>query len=118
MAKARGVTPQVRANLRPSAAPKQEPKSRAVDVSSLGINITAKGEGRYEIDGPGYHGAKQMADGVKAVGVGGGRTVLACGTQGTHGPAAPGHHGAGLKPMSRGLLEEFGPESPAASKVK
>ena len=98
-----------------SAAPKTEPKARAINPravsqigSQMGNHITGKGapvRGAVENinAGRGYMPVGPT-DNVAAVGVGKGRTVYGCGTQ--QGPTA--------KPMSQGadILGSFGPESP------
>jgi hypothetical protein len=81
-------------------APKAEPRPNKMSVKatsqigqSLGNHIT---QGRYTLSGVakdlyagrGYSPPVGPTDNVKAVGVGGGRSVHGCGTQGQHGPVA------------------------------
>jgi hypothetical protein len=47
-----------------------------------------------------------ISDPVKAVGVGGGRTIHHCGSQDQHGPVA-----GAPKPSGRDILGSYGPES-------
>jgi hypothetical protein len=59
--------------------------------------------------GPAYTGSKlgnEVALNVGKGGVGTGRTVHHCGSQGTHGPVNPGHS----PPAGKDILSEFGPE--------
>jgi hypothetical protein len=92
------------------SAPKAEPKSRAINPrgvsqidSSMGNHITDKGapvRGAVENinAGRGYMPVGPT-DNVKAVGVGGGRTVYGCGTQAQTGPVA-----GTPKPQGRDIL--------------
>jgi hypothetical protein len=89
-------------NVRHTTAPKMEPKAyakRPAGAAALGSfygdhstnrpgSTGFKGE---KLDGGrGYSPPVGPTNNVKAVGVGGGRTVLGCGSQGTHGSPAPG----------------------------
>lgn len=100
-----------------SAAPKTEPKARAINpkgVSQIGSSMGNKVMDRGKVvhgaiepvrDGKGYAMPVGPSDNVKAVGVGGGRTVYHCGTQAQTGPAA-----GQPKPAGRDILSEFGPD--------
>jgi hypothetical protein len=103
---------------RDSRAPKTEPRARA--ISPGGVNMLGnmvgdhathvKGStgfrGEELVRGKGYMPPKGPTDNVKAVGVGGGRTTYACGSQGVQGSVNPGKPSA-----SRDILSEFGEES-------
>jgi hypothetical protein len=98
------------------SAPKAEPKPKAIRPSgaasiglSYGSHITGKSDTSYR--GPKFEGGKGYStpvgptDNVKAVGVGGGRTIHACGSQQGLSP---------VRPVSKGrdTLAEFGADSP------
>jgi hypothetical protein len=72
-------------------APKVEPKAHSIDpkaVSQIGLQTFL---GRDALrDGKGYATPQGPTDNVAAVGVGGGRTVMKSGSQGTHGPVDKG----------------------------
>jgi hypothetical protein len=63
--------------------------------NSQGSHVTAERESPYRgenlIGRRGYEPPGMISDPVKAVGVGGGRTIHHCGSQGTQGPVAPGN---------------------------
>src|SRR6266852_5869437 len=95
MAKARsggGITSN---KLVQSKAPKAEPKPRAINPGYMATSLGGKVGTQKAITpmdaGSGYKTPKGPTDNVAAVGVGGGRTVHHCGSQGTHGPVNPGH---------------------------
>jgi hypothetical protein len=81
-------------------APKAEPRPRAINpsaVAQLGTHLGDKvthvaGSTGYRgeplVRGSGYSPPQGPTDNVKAVGVGGGRTIYETSTQGTHGPVA------------------------------
>jgi hypothetical protein len=107
-----------RSKLVSSKAPKAEPRSRAVNpayTSQLGAHLgnhaTMKGStGKNpatQMDGGRALGCVGPTDNVKAVGVGGGRTVSHCGSQGHHGPSAPGN----APPKNVDILSQYGRES-------
>jgi hypothetical protein len=56
--------------------------------------------------GRGYATPKGISDPVKAVGVGGGRTIHSSGSQSTHGSVNPGNAPA----KSTDILRQFGPD--------
>jgi hypothetical protein len=99
-------------------APKVEPKAYAKNPggvaqygSAIGNKIThVAGQTPYRGDpvniGRGYQPPVGPTDNVAAVGVGGGRTTLHCGSQGTHGGVA-----GSPKPQGRAILSQYGPES-------
>jgi hypothetical protein len=80
-----------------SRAPKMEPRSRAINPGAVnqqgnlvGDHVTHRGNstgyrGEELIRGPGYNAPVGPTDNVKAVGVGGGRTIYASGYQDQHG---------------------------------
>jgi hypothetical protein len=84
-------------------APKVEPKARAVNPGGVaqlgqkqGNHITDRRSatnytGDELIRGKGYMPPGMISDPVKAVGVGGGREVMRCGSQGTQGKPASGN---------------------------
>jgi hypothetical protein len=101
-----------------SRAPKAEPRPRAINPSAVhqignlqGDHVTNKGSTGYRgeelVRGQGYSPPVGPTDNVKAVGVGGGRTVYGCGTQDQHGQPAQGNP----EPAGRDILSQFGPES-------
>jgi hypothetical protein len=104
---------------RDTRAPKAEPRPRAINPSAvhqlgnmLGDHTTHSKTGtgyRGEelVRGKGYSGPVGPTDNVKAVGVGGGRTIYSCATQDQHGAPAPGNPPA----KNRDILGEYGPES-------
>jgi hypothetical protein len=101
--------------------PKREPVPKAVDPkavahlgTSLGDNVTNKGANVRSAQTPLVHGAGYAAKGPTPVGVGpgAGRTVMASGSQATHGPTVPGTHGLAGEPMSRGILGPKGGRQP------
>jgi hypothetical protein len=84
-----------------SRNPKVEPRARAMNPGGVGqlgqaqgTHVTNHSESPYRgenlIGKRGYEPPGMISDPVKAVGVGGGRTVHHCGAQGTHGPVNPG----------------------------
>jgi hypothetical protein len=77
----------------------------------VGDHITHKGSTGYRgeelVRGKGYAPPAGPTDNVKAVGVGGGRTVYGCGSQDQHGQPAQGNPQA----AGRDVLSQFGPES-------
>ena len=86
---------------RDSRAPKTEPVAHRVREGgagqigqSQGSHTTEGKETSYRGEklygGRGYEPPKMITDPVKAVGVGGGRTIYSCGTQGTQGATNPG----------------------------
>jgi hypothetical protein len=93
------------------AAPKAEPRARAVSVPAVSRQGTAQGThvtggGGREVRGavttslyagPGYQGGP-VGPRPTVEGPGGGRTVMPCGTEGQHGPAA----GQPFQPSHRG----------------
>ena len=93
-------------------APKVEPKAHAKNPggvaqygSAVGNKVTSvTGHTPYRGDpvniGRGYQPPGMISDPVKAVGVGGGRTIHHCGSQSTHGPTNPGM----ARPQPRGIL--------------
>jgi hypothetical protein len=89
------------------AEPKPHAKSPAA-VNQLGAHVgdhimEKRGSTGYrgeEMDrGKGYTPPVGPTDNVKAVGVGGGRTIYACGTVGVHGPTNPGQPMKPAKPL-------------------
>jgi hypothetical protein len=65
--------------------PKREPRSHAIDPGAAGQIGVSRFTGREPLrEGKGY-GPVGPTDNVAAVGVGGGRTVMKSGSQGTHG---------------------------------
>jgi hypothetical protein len=98
-----------------AAAPKAEPKARAISpggADQLGAKVgNLKGYPTAAVRpldaGRGYQ-PKGPTDNVAAVGVGGGRTVMRAGGQGTHGPVAAGEVRS-PRPGGRDTLAEFGP---------
>lgn len=90
-------------NVRHVSAPKMEPRAKAINPGGVnmlgnmvGDHITEgrraskyRGEPLYR--GPGYNAPLGITDPVKAVGVGGGRTIHSCGSQGQQGAPAPGN---------------------------
>jgi hypothetical protein len=99
-----------------SRAPKAEPRAHAVNpggVSQLGnkvgSHVTNQGDTGYRgenlIGKRGYEPPGMISDPVKAVGVGGGRTVMKSGQQAQHGPVA-----GTPRPQGRDILGAFGPE--------
>lgn len=102
-------------------AGKQEPKPNRVNpkaVSQIGQNLgdhstdkrrrSSMGEvSEVLYRGKGYQQPVGPSDPVKAVGVGGGRDIHRCGSQGVQGPVA-----GQPKPQGPDHLSQFGPESP------
>jgi hypothetical protein len=89
-------------------APKVEPRPRAVNpaaVNQLGEALAFRPEPLFV--GKGYATPQGPSDNVAAVGVGGGRRVMASGSQATHGPVVQGH-----SPPARDILKEFGKDKP------
>jgi hypothetical protein len=85
-------------------APKAEPKPHSINPAGVSHIGTSQFLGREPIyEGRGY-GPVGPTDNVKAVGVGGGRTIYKSGSQHGMGPAKP-------MPEGRDILSEFGPES-------
>src|SRR5215469_5005275 len=93
-------------NVRHSSAPKVEPKPYAKNPGGVsqyggaqGNHVTTSGGGKSDYKGDpvnlgrGYAAPYGITDPVKAVGVGGGRTIYGCGTQGTQGSVNPGKSG-------------------------
>jgi len=91
-------------NVANSRAPKTEPIARAADIRGtsqigqmVGNHLTEKtkilkGVAKPVFDGSrGYEPPGMISDPVKAVGVGGGRTIYRTGVQGQHGPANVGN---------------------------
>jgi hypothetical protein len=104
-------------NLRNTNAPKTEPRARAVSPggvaqlgNKVGSHVTNQGDTGYRgenlIGKRGYEPPGMISDPVKAVGVGGGRTIHHCGSQDQHGPVA-----GTTKPSGRDILGSYGPES-------
>jgi hypothetical protein len=84
---------------------KAEPRSRAISPEAADQLGQATSFKKPPLDmGRGYQPVGPT-DNVKAVGVGGGRTVMRCGSQNLHGPVNRGH-----SPAARDILSEFGPE--------
>jgi hypothetical protein len=99
-------------------APKAEPRANRVRepaVAEIGGNygdhVTNRGETGWRpgslYGGRGYSTPVGPTDNVKAVGVGGGRTVMRSGQQAMTGQPAAGNP----PPSGRDTLAEFGPES-------
>jgi hypothetical protein len=97
-------------------APKVEPRAYGKSpggVAQLGahignhvtstVNTNYKGEALQR--GPGYNAPGMITDPVKAVGVGGGRTIYKTGSQCQTGS------GGAQKPAGRDILGSYGPES-------
>ena len=89
---------------------KTEPKANAYRPQGVsqyggmqGSHVTREGDSDYRGEpkrgGRGYEPPGMICDPVKAVGVGGGRDVHACGSQGVHGATNPGKPGL---PSTRG----------------
>jgi hypothetical protein len=73
------------------SAPKAEPKPHSIDPAAVHQIGTSQFLGRDALrDGKGYSPPQGPTDNVAAVGVGGGRTVMRSGSQGTHGPVDRG----------------------------
>jgi hypothetical protein len=83
------------------SAPKTEPRAREMRPggvgqlgNSQGSHVTAERESPYRgenlIGKRGYEPPGMISDPVKAVGVGGGRTIHHCGSQGVQGNVNPG----------------------------
>ena len=101
------------------SAPKVEPRAHAKNPggvaqygSAIGNKATSvRGETSYRGDpvniGRGYEPPGMISDPVKAVGVGGGRTVYHCGSQDTHGQTNPGNP---RSVPSRHILSSYGPD--------
>jgi hypothetical protein len=90
---------------------KTEPKAQAArpaEVSFLGQALAFKPDPLFS--GPGYNPPEPPP---QAAGPGGGRTLYGQGgTQGQHGPVAPGESDRNREaPGSRDILKEYGPES-------
>jgi hypothetical protein len=90
-------------NVRHVTAPKREPKAHARNPGAVaqygalvGNHATDKSSslryrGEPDYVRQGYATPVGISDPVKAVGVGGGREVMPCGGQGTHGATNPGN---------------------------
>jgi hypothetical protein len=100
-----------------TTAPKVEPRARAINPSAVnqlgnfvGDHVTNRDSTGYRgeplVRGPGYNAPLGITDPVKAVGVGGGRTIYKTGYQDQHGRPAPGNPPA----QGRDTLSEFGPD--------
>jgi hypothetical protein len=100
------------------SAPKVEPRPKAVNPGYVGQLGNKQGNHTTDKRSTGYTGEKMslgrgyatpvgISDPVKAVGVGGGRTVMRSGQQSQYGSPAPGSAPA----KGRDILSEFGPES-------
>jgi hypothetical protein len=86
------------------SAPKQEPQPhRASPVGAAQIGVTVAYKKDELVRGRGYATPVGPSDNVKAVGVGGGRTIHQSGSQ----------HGLTTRQMPEGtdILSQFGPES-------
>lgn len=97
------------------AAPKAEPRAQGIrpgHAAQIGASLGNKAmeSGTKRLDPavkpkiPGYNPVGPT-DNVRAVGVGGGRTIHHCGTQSQHGPAAGTN-----KAQGRDILSDFGSE--------
>jgi hypothetical protein len=99
-------------------APKSEPKPRAMSpgaVNQFGAKVgdhttdkrSSSGyRGEELVRGKGYTPPVGPTDNVKAVGVGGGRKIYACGGQGVQGEV-----NRGQSTPKRDILSEYGPEA-------
>ena len=85
-----------------SRAPKIEPRAREMRPGGVGqlgqkqgSHVTRHSDSNYRGEplrgGRGYEPPGMISDPVKAVGVGGGRTIYASGSQGTQGSVNPGN---------------------------
>jgi hypothetical protein len=85
-------------------ANKYRPQGVAQYGQMQGSHITHDKESDYRGEpkrgGRGYEPPGMISDPVKAVGVGGGRTVHSCGSQGAHGATNPGNP----RPPGRDIL--------------
>ena len=90
---------------------KEEPRANAYRPQGVGqygimqgTHVTRYGEAPYRGEekrgGRGYEPPGMISDPVKAVGVGGGRTIHSSGSQGSHGATNPGNP----RPQGRGIL--------------
>jgi hypothetical protein len=107
-------------NVKHTTAPKVEPRARGINPSGVaqlgalvGDHVTGRGgrsvgyRGEELVRGKGYATPVGVSDPVKAVGVGGGRTLHGqAGQQSQHGPVA-----GKVQPQGRDILSSFGPES-------
>ena len=100
-----------------SRAPKAEPRANRVREpavgqigGSYGDHVTNKGETGWRpgslYGGRGYEPPGMISDPVKAVGVGGGRTIYKSGFQDQHGQPAQGNPPA----KNTDILSQFGPD--------
>jgi hypothetical protein len=101
---------------------KTEPRANAYRPQGVsqygqlqGTHVTARGESDYRGEpkrgGRGYEPPGMISDPVKAVGVGGGRTIYKTGTQCQTGAANPGNAPA----KGKDILSSFGPDYKARS---
>jgi hypothetical protein len=90
-------------------ANKYRPQGVAQYGQMQGTHTTNRTESSYRGEpkrgGRGYEPPGMISDPVKAVGVGGGRTIYKTGTQDQYGSGGP------AKPAGREILGSFGPES-------
>jgi hypothetical protein len=105
-----------------SRAPKVEPKPHAKNPAGVsqfgqaqGNHVTTMGGGKTDYRGDpvnagrGYQAPYGITDPVKAVGVGGGRTIYKTGTQCQTGPVNPGDP----RPVPSGhIISSYGPDKP------
>src|SRR5262249_6726394 len=91
-------------------ANKYRPQGVSQWGQAQGSHVTRGGESNYRGEpkrgGRGYEPPGMISDPVRAVGVGGGRTIYASGSQGMTGRPAPGNAPA----KNRDILSSYGPD--------